>query len=129
MCPRVLICDDAMFMRTVIARGLEGAGWDVIAQVSDGAEAIKRVEELRPDFVTMDLVMPEMNGVDAVRGIRAVDADVCILVVSALGQEQIVREAIEAGASGVLRKPFELTDLVATAQKVLDECAGRRASA
>jgi two-component system, chemotaxis family, chemotaxis protein CheY len=120
----VLICDDAMFMRTLISRTLTAAGFTVVGEATTGAEAVKKYEELKPDLVTMDVVMPELGGIDAVRQITSADHDACIVVCSAMGQAKQVTQALEAGATGFLVKPFNAEQLVAQ----VEESLGRRAA-
>lgn len=103
----VLICDDAAFMRSVITRLLSGSEFEVVAEAENGVEALQRYEEHGPDVVTMDLIMPEMNGVEAVRAIIERDPDARIVMCSAEGQEDLVGEAVAAGARGFLIKPFD----------------------
>src|SRR3990172_393983 len=95
MARTVLICDDALFMRSMLADILRGAGFEILGEAQTGAEAVKRYNELRPDLVTMDIVMPDMGGIDAVRAIIAVDPDAKVLMCSAMGQQALVVEAIQ----------------------------------
>ncbi len=118
----VLICDDAMFMRTLISRTLTAAGFTVVGEATTGAEAVQKYEALKPDLVTMDVVMPELGGIDAVRQITSADHDACIVVCSAMGQAKQVTQALEAGATGFLVKPFNAEQLVAQ----VEEALGRR---
>jgi two-component system chemotaxis response regulator CheY len=109
----VLLCDDALFMRAML-RGIVSSGdYEVIGEAGDGRAAVELYVTLRPDVVIMDMVMPEMSGVDAVREIRAVDPMARIIMCSAMGQQQLVAEAHNAGASGFITKPF-------TAARVLE---------
>lgn len=117
----LLICDDTMFMRALIANALGDAGFTVVGQASTGTEAVERYRELRPDLVTMDVVMPEIGGLEAVRQIVADDPHARILVCSAIGQRPKLNEAIAAGARGVIVKPFTPAQLVAAAEAVLAE--------
>lgn len=116
---RVLVCDDAMFMRAMVVNALTGAGFDVVGEVDRGSLALAKYEELRPDLVTMDVVMPEMSGIEAARAILARYPEARILMVSAVGQEALVSEALEVGALGFVQKPFEASDLAARAVQVL----------
>ena len=104
---RVLVCDDAIFMRTMISDILSGAGYEVVGEAETGVQAIARYKELKPDLVTMDIVMPDMGGIDAVREIVKGDANAKILMCSAMGQQALVVEAIQAGAKDFVVKPFE----------------------
>ena len=117
---RAMICDDAMFMRSVIRRSLSAAGIEVVAEAGGGAEAIERYPEAQPDFVTMDLVMPGMTGVEATRGIRSVDPEARVLIISAVGQDRMVADALEAGAADFLTKPFSEADLIAKVRSLVE---------
>ena len=103
----VLVCDDAIFMRTMVSDILEKAGFEVLGQAESGLQAVEKYKQLKPDFVTMDIVMPEMGGIDAVREIRKMDPNAKILMCSAMGQQQLVVEAMQAGARGFVVKPFQ----------------------
>jgi len=94
----VLVCDDAVFMRTMIGDILTQAGLDVVGEAESGTEAVAKYKELRPDLVTMDIIMPEMGGIDAVRAITEYDPQARVLMCSAMGQQALVAEAIQAGA-------------------------------
>ena len=122
----VLICDDTMFMRMVIRRILEVNGYRVIGEAESGSDAVAKYVELRPDVVTMDVVMPDQSGIEAIRRIRELDPHACVVMCSALGQDQLVNEARSVGAAGFLVKPFQPVDLVATMGQAL---AGRATSA
>jgi two-component system chemotaxis response regulator CheY len=98
----VLICDDAVFMRTMISDILEESGYEIVGQAETGVQAIERYKSLRPDLVTMDIVMPDMGGIDAVREITSFDANAKILMCSAMGQQALVVEAILAGANDLV---------------------------
>ena len=102
----VLLCDDALFMRTMLRGILTQAGFDVIAEAVNGRIAVEQYVATRPDIVFMDMVMPELGGVDAVREICKIDPNARILMCSAMGQQQIVDEAVQAGAKGFITKPF-----------------------
>jgi two-component system chemotaxis response regulator CheY len=93
----VLVCDDAVFMRTLLSDILSQSGFEVIGEAETGVEAIERYKQLRPDLVTMDIVMPDMGGIDAVREITKFDSEARILMCSAMGQQALVVEAIQAG--------------------------------
>jgi two-component system chemotaxis response regulator CheY len=116
---RVLICDDTMFMRMVIRRVLETHGYTIVGEADTGSDAVAKYATLRPDIVTMDVVMPDQGGIDALRRLRALDPRACVVMCSALGQEQLVQEARGAGAADFLVKPFQADDLVATVARAL----------
>jgi two-component system chemotaxis response regulator CheY len=115
----VLVCDDAIFMRTMIADILTQAGYKVIGEAESGVEAVRRFQELKPDLVTMDIVMPEMGGIDAVREIIKHDPTARILMCSAMGQQALVVEAIQAGAKDFVVKPFQPSRVLEAVQRVL----------
>jgi two-component system chemotaxis response regulator CheY len=115
----VLVCDDAIFMRTMITDILSQAGYDIVGEAESGAQAVQRYRELRPDLVTMDIVMPDMGGIEAVREIVKHDPDAKILMCSAMGQQALVVEAIQAGAKDFVVKPFQPSRVLEAVQRVL----------
>ena len=115
----MLICDDALFMRTMLAEILEQSGFEVVGQAQTGAEAVARYRELQPDLVTMDIIMPDMGGIDAVREIMKEFPDARILMCSAMGQQALVIEAIQAGARDFVVKPFQPSRVLEAVQRVL----------
>lgn len=115
----VLVCDDAIFMRTMISDILTQAGYEVVGEAETGVQAVARFKELQPDLVTMDIVMPDMGGIDAVREIMKVDPDARILMCSAMGQQALVVEAIQAGAKDFVVKPFQPSRVLEAVQRVL----------
>ncbi|HEY9514757.1 MAG TPA: response regulator [Gemmatimonadaceae bacterium] len=115
----VLVCDDAVFMRTLISDILTESGFEVIGEAETGVQAIERYKQLHPDLVTMDIVMPDMGGIDAVREITKFDADAKILMCSAMGQQALVVEAIQAGAKDFVVKPFQPSRVLEAVQRVL----------
>jgi two-component system chemotaxis response regulator CheY len=116
---RVLVCDDAIFMRTMISDILSGAGYEVVGEAETGLQAIQRYRELKPDLVTMDIVMPDMGGIEAVREITKEDPNAKILMCSAMGQQALVVEAIQAGAKDFVVKPFQPSRVLEAVQRVL----------
>lgn len=115
----VLVCDDAIFMRTMIADILAAAGYEVIGEAETGVQAVQKYRELKPDLVTMDIVMPDMGGIDAVREICKDDPDAKVLMCSAMGQQALVVEAIQAGAKDFVVKPFQPSRVLEAVQRVL----------
>jgi two-component system, chemotaxis family, chemotaxis protein CheY len=115
----VLICDDAVFMRTMLSDILSNAGFSVVGQAQTGAEAVEKYKELQPDLVTMDIVMPDMGGIEAVRKIVADYPEAKILMCSAMGQQSLVVEAIQAGARDFVVKPFQPSRVLEAVQRVL----------
>ena len=118
---RVLIVDDAIFMRKMISDILVENGMEIVGEADTGAKAVEKYMELRPDLVTMDIIMPEMNGIDAVRKIMEFDAKTRIVMCSALGQQALVQEAIAAGAKDFLIKPFNAARVVEVIAKVFNQ--------
>ncbi|MGO9471009.1 MAG: response regulator [Isosphaeraceae bacterium] len=104
---RLLVVDDALFMRKMISGVAAEAGWEVVGEAGDGSSAVSLYQQLRPDLVTMDLVMPVMGGLEALRQIRALDPDANVIVVTALDQKQALMESIRDGAIDFIVKPFE----------------------
>ena len=115
----VLICDDAIFMRTMVGDILTQAGFDIVGEAETGVQAVEKYQELRPDLVTMDIVMPEMGGIDAVREITRLDPGAKVLMCSAMGQQALVVEAIQAGAKDFVVKPFQPGRVLEAVQRVL----------
>jgi two-component system chemotaxis response regulator CheY len=118
---RVLIADDASFMRQMIRDIIEPEGFEVVGEASDGVEVIEKFKELHPDMVMMDIVMPKRSGIDSVKGIIAMDPTARIVMCSALGQESLVMEAVEAGAKDFIVKPFKPEAVVSTLRKALEK--------
>ncbi len=116
----VLICDDAVFMRLLLREILEQAGYEVVGEATTGAEAVDQFKELRPDLVTLEVVMPGIGGIDAVREIVSFDPDARILMCSALGQQALIAEATEAGAREFVVKPFQPSRVLEAVQEVLE---------
>jgi two-component system chemotaxis response regulator CheY len=119
MARTVLICDDALFMRTMLADILEQAGFEVVGQAETGAEAVRMYQDLKPSLVRMDIIMPDMGGIDAVRAIVKEFPDASILMCSAMGQQALVIEAIQAGARDFVVKPFQPSRVLEAVQRVL----------
>lgn len=118
---RVLVVDDALFMRAMIREVLAGSGhFEVIGEAGTGYEAVDLYQQLRPDLVTMDLVMPGIDGIEATRRILLLDPAASIVVASALGQESLVIESIAAGAKDFLVKPFTAELVLKTLENVMD---------
>ncbi len=116
---RVLVVDDAAFMRAMLREALTNSGFQVVAEASNGEEAVARYEESKPDVVTMDITMPQMDGVQAVREILRRDPSARVVMVSAMGQQALVVEAIQAGARDFVVKPFDQARLVEAIRRAL----------
>ena len=119
MAHTVLVCDDAIFMRTMITDILTQAGYEVIGEAETGAQAVERYRQLKPDLVTMDIVMPDMGGIEAVRAICKDSPEAKILMCSAMGQQALVVEAIQAGAKDFVVKPFQPSRVLEAVQRLL----------
>ncbi len=117
----VLIADDASFMRQMIRDIIEPEGYEVVGEASDGVEVVEKFRELHPDLVMMDIVMPKRSGIDAVKAIKADDPTASVVMCSALGQETLVMEAIQAGAKDFIVKPFKPDSVVGTLAKVVEK--------
>ena len=107
MALRVMVVDDALFMRNMLKDIFVRAGHDVVAEAENGEIALELYQELKPDLVTMDIVMPRKSGIEALQDIMALDASACVVMVSALGQDSLVLEAVESGAKDFIVKPFK----------------------
>lgn len=104
---RVLIVDDAAFMRMMIKDILEKNGYEVVAEANNGIKAVEMYKREKPDVVTMDITMPDMDGIEAVKAIREFDPAAKIIMCSAMGQQSMVMDAIRAGAKDFVVKPFQ----------------------
>lgn len=121
MKPTVLIVDDAKFMRNLLRKILTEGGYEVVGEAETGAEAVKLYQELKPSVVTMDIVMPDMSGIDAVKKIKEIDPNARIVVVSAMGQQALVSEALKAGAADFVVKPFHPSVVLEVVGRVLKQ--------
>lgn len=115
---KVLIVDDALFMRVSLKKILEENGFEVVGEANNGLEAISKYMILKPDIVTMDITMPEMNGVEALEQIKKQDPAAKVVMISALGQEEWIRKAIMLGAKGFIVKPYKQEYVVDTLKKL-----------
>ncbi len=126
MSKTLLVTDDAVIIREMIKDTATQAGWEIVGEASNGQEAIDRYKELRPDAVTLDMVMPEFDGLHALSGIHEFDPNAKVLVVSALEQTSVLKDAFKRGASDFLVKPFDRGQLVKTLETIassVDEAA------
>jgi two-component system chemotaxis response regulator CheY len=115
----VLICDDAVVMRMMIKAILTKAGYEVVGEAQNGAVAVEMYRELEPALVTMDMIMPELDGINAVKQIIASDPGARIVMCTSMGQQQLVVDAIKAGAKGFVTKPFQPPKLLEAVEKAL----------
>ncbi len=116
---KVLVVDDAAFMRATIKKILTNNGFEVVGEAENGAVAVEKYKEVRPDVVTMDVTMPEMTGIEALQAIRAIDPKAVVVMVTAMGQKTMVTEAVMYGAKSFIVKPFQEEHIVKTLQQVL----------
>lgn len=116
---RVMICDDSVFMRMMLKNLLVENGHEIVAEAGDGMEAVKLYHEHKPELITMDITMPRMDGIEAVKVIHDDDPLIRIIMVSAIGQQAIVTDAIKAGASDFIVKPFDPPQVLATIRRIL----------
>ena len=119
MAKGILIVDDASFMRMMIKDILTKNGFEVIGEAENGIKAVDKYKELGPELVIMDITMPEMDGIQAVKEIRNVNPDAKIVMCSAMGQQSMVIEAIQAGAKDFIVKPFQTDRVIEAVKKVL----------
>jgi two-component system chemotaxis response regulator CheY len=117
---RVLVVDDAVFMRRMVSDALSQGGHEVIGEAANGAEAIERFQELRPEVTTLDITMPELDGISALKAILEIDPAARVVMCSALGQESKVLESIKAGAKDFVVKPFQKERVLDAVGKALD---------
>lgn len=115
---KVLIVDDAAFMRLAIKNILVKNGFEVIAEAGDGIDGVIKYKKWKPDIVTMDITMPDMNGLQALKAIMTYDPDAKVVIVSAMGQDKLVMEAILAGARSFITKPFKEAHVIQTLNKI-----------
>src|ERR687886_208314 len=116
---RIMIVDDAAFMRKVLTDALTGGGHEVVGEAADGVEAVARYREVRPDVTTLDITMPEKDGLETLREILAFDPAAKVVMCSALGQESKVLEAIKSGAKDFVFKPFQADRVLGAVDKAL----------
>ena len=117
---KILIVDDAIFMRRMLSDILTEGGHKILAEAPNGKEAVEQYKKAKPDMVTMDIIMPEMGGIEAVKEIMKFDPNAKILMVSAMGQQQLVVEAIQAGAKDFVVKPFESSRVLNAVDRLLE---------
>jgi two-component system chemotaxis response regulator CheY len=113
---KILLVDDALMMRVLLRGILEAGGYEVIAEAADGEDALALYRIHRPDVVTMDIVMPGQGGINAVRAIREADPEARVIMVSCVGQEELITEAMEAGALAYIMKPFKPDQVLSVMQ-------------
>ena len=119
MAKSILICDDAAFMRMMIKDILTKNGYEVVGEAANGAEGVEKYSQLKPDLVMMDITMPEMNGIDALKKIKENDSNANVIMCSAMGQQAMVIESIQAGAKDFIVKPFQVERVIEAVQKAI----------
>ena len=119
MSTRVLIVDDAKFMRSLVRGALEGSGYEIVGEAENGIQAVEKYQIESPDAVLMDISMPEMDGLNALRAIREMDPAARVAMLTAMGQQNVVIEAIKAGAKDFIVKPFEPDRVLKSLGKLL----------
>ena len=119
MAKNILICDDAAFMRMMIKDILTKNGYEIAAEAENGLKAVEKYSETKPDLVLMDITMPEMDGIQALKKIKEVDAGANVIMCSAMGQQAMVIEAIQSGAKDFIVKPFQAERVLEAVKKVV----------
>ncbi len=119
MAKNILICDDAAFMRMMIKDILTKNGYNIAGEAENGAKAVEKYNELKPDLVLMDITMPEMDGIQALKKIKETDPNASIIMCSAMGQQAMVIESIQSGAKDFIVKPFQADRVLEAVQKVV----------
>lgn len=119
MAQRILIVDDSRLTRAIIKNALTAAGFEIVGEAENGRQAVDMFFQTKPDLVTMDLIMPDVDGMQATKEILAKDAQAKVLVVTSLGQNLLQEDAIKAGAKGMIAKPFQPPELVKAVQTAL----------
>ena len=119
MAKNIFICDDAAFMRMMIKDILTKNGYNIAGEVENGLKAVEKYNETKPDLVLMDITMPEMDGIQALKQIRAADPSACVIMCSAMGQQAMVIEAIQSGAKDFIVKPFQAERVLEAVKKVV----------
>lgn len=119
MAKNILVCDDAAFMRMMIKDILTKNGYNVVAEAENGLKAVEKFNEAKPDLVLMDITMPEMDGLQALKEIKKLDGDAKIIMCSAMGQQAMVIESIQSGAKDFIVKPFQADRVLEAVKKVV----------
>jgi len=119
MAKNILICDDAAFMRMMIKDILTKNGYNVIGEAENGAKAVEKYDECKPDLVLMDITMPEMDGIQALKAIKAKDPSASVIMCSAMGQQAMVIDSIQSGARDFIVKPFQADRVLEAVKKVV----------
>ena len=116
---KVLIVDDAAFMRMMIKDILQKNGYEVVGEAANGLQAVELYKTHKPDLVTMDITMPEMDGIEAVKAIKAIEPNAKVIMCSAMGQQSMVMDAIKAGAKDFIVKPFQADRVLEAIKRII----------
>ena len=119
MAKNILVCDDAAFMRMMIKDILTKNGYTVVGEAENGLKAVEKYQEVKPDLVLMDITMPEMDGIQALKKIKSIDSSAAIIMCSAMGQQAMVIESIQSGAKDFIVKPFQADRVLEAVRKVV----------
>ena len=119
MAKRVLITDDALFMRVTLKNILTKCGYEVVGEAANGRESIDLYQQTKPDLVTMDITMPEMDGISALREIRKLDPNANVIMCTAMGQKNMVMEAVSSGAKDFIVKPFQPEKVIEAVKRII----------
>ncbi|MGN0161293.1 MAG: response regulator [Lachnospiraceae bacterium] len=119
MAKNILVSDDAAFMRMMIKDILTKNGYNVVGEAENGQKAVEKYTELKPDLVLMDITMPEMDGIQALKKIKEIDPNACVVMCSAMGQQAMVIESIQSGAKDFIVKPFQADRVLEAVKKVV----------
>ena len=115
---RILVVDDSSYLRNSLKKILEDHGCEVVGMAENGLEAITKYKELKPDLVTLDIIMPQMNGLEVLKLLKVVDPNACVVMVSSMSAQQSVTDCVQAGAKNYILKPYEADKVIAAIQKV-----------
>lgn len=116
---RILVVDDSSFLRNSLKKILEEHGYEVVGTAQNGLEAITKYKELKPDLVTLDIVLPQMNGREVLKLLRTVDSNACVVMVTSMSSKEAVTDCMNAGAKNYILKPFEAQKVIEVIQKVI----------
>lgn len=117
---RILVCDDAAFMRMYIRKIAENNGYEIVGEAENGRVAVNKFKELNPDLVMMDITMPEVTGLEALKSIKDVDSNAKVIICTAMGQQPMIMEAIKYGANDFIIKPFNEEKIISSIKSILE---------
>lgn len=117
---RILVVDDAAVMRLMLNKILTAGGYEIAGEAATGADAMRKYQDLKPDLVTMDITMPEVSGISALKNIRKFDPNAKVIICSAMGQKTLINEAMQAGAIDFIIKPFEDNQVLEAVRRILN---------